>query len=115
VKHRVYNSSNLVYSVGTQVVALKQVQGTNGNAVHPVGAVGVIEARTIHPSRAATTSPRMRLWRIGVRKRANGSKVVVWAATYLNRVGAGYFYRSRNCYNKLILTNGLSGCTSGRN
>jgi predicted nucleotidyltransferase len=28
--------------VGTQVVALKQVQGTNGQALHPAGAVGVI-------------------------------------------------------------------------
>jgi hypothetical protein len=42
VKHRVHNSPNLIYSVGTQVVALKQVQGTNGKAVHPAGAVGVI-------------------------------------------------------------------------
>ena len=42
MKHRVHNSPNLIYSVGTQVVALKQVQGSNGLAVHPAGAVGVI-------------------------------------------------------------------------
>jgi predicted nucleotidyltransferase len=42
VRNRVHNSPNLIYSVGTQVVALKQVQGTNGKAVHPAGAVGVV-------------------------------------------------------------------------
>jgi hypothetical protein len=41
MKNRVHNSPNLIYSVGTQVVALKQVQGSNGQAVHPAGAVGV--------------------------------------------------------------------------
>src|SRR3954447_12745137 len=56
----------------------------------------------------------MRFWRIGARKRASGPKVVVCAAMYLNLASASYFSRSRNCYNKLILTNGLSGCTSGR-
>jgi hypothetical protein len=39
---RVHTSPNLIYSVGTQVVALKQVQGTNGDALHPAGAVGVV-------------------------------------------------------------------------
>ena len=42
MKHRVHNSPNLIYSVGTQVVALKQVQGSKGEAVHPAGAVGVV-------------------------------------------------------------------------
>jgi len=42
MKNRVHNSPNLIYSVGTQVVALKQVQGSNGQAVHPAGAVGVV-------------------------------------------------------------------------
>ena len=42
MKHRVHNSPNLIYSVGTQVVALKQVQASDGQAVHPSGAVGVI-------------------------------------------------------------------------
>jgi hypothetical protein len=42
MKNRVHNSPNLIYSVGTQVVALKQVQASNGQAVHPSGAVGVI-------------------------------------------------------------------------
>lgn len=42
MKSRVHNSPNLIYSVGTQVVALKQVQGSNGDAVHPAGAVGVV-------------------------------------------------------------------------
>src|SRR5689334_18040278 len=42
MKHRVHNSPNLIYSVGTQVVSLKLVQGTNGAVVHPAGAVGVI-------------------------------------------------------------------------
>jgi uncharacterized protein len=42
MEHRVHNSPNLIYSVGTQVVALKQVQGSNGAVVHPAGAVGVV-------------------------------------------------------------------------
>src|SRR5215467_8434602 len=42
MKERVHNSPNLIYSVGTQIVSLKQVQGTNGRAVHPAGAVGVV-------------------------------------------------------------------------
>ncbi|MBN2290846.1 MAG: nucleotidyltransferase domain-containing protein [Pirellulales bacterium] len=42
MKNRIHNSPNLIYSTGTQVVALKQVQGTNGQAVHPAGAVGVV-------------------------------------------------------------------------
>ncbi len=42
MKNRVHNSPNLIYSVGTQVVSLKQVQASNGKAVHPPGAVGVI-------------------------------------------------------------------------
>ena len=42
MKNRVHNSPNFIYSVGTQVVALKQVQGANGEAVHPAGAVGVV-------------------------------------------------------------------------
>ena len=56
VKHRVHNSPNLIYSVGTQVVALKQVQGTNGKAVHPAGAVGVI----VRAPRDRTHSYRVR-------------------------------------------------------
>lgn len=42
MKSRVHNSPNLIYSVGTQVVALKAVQGSDGQAVHPAGAVGVV-------------------------------------------------------------------------
>jgi uncharacterized protein len=42
LKERVHNSPNLIYSVGTQVVSLKQVQGSNGMALHPAGAVGVV-------------------------------------------------------------------------
>lgn len=42
MKSRVHKSPNLIYSVGTQVVALKQVQGSDGEAVHPAGAVGVV-------------------------------------------------------------------------
>lgn len=42
MKSRVHTGANLIYSVGTQVVALKQVQGSNGEAVHPAGAVGVV-------------------------------------------------------------------------
>jgi hypothetical protein len=41
-RSRVHTNANLIYSVGTQVVALKQVQGTDGRAVHPAGAVGVV-------------------------------------------------------------------------
>lgn len=42
MKFRVHNSPNLIYSVGTQVVALKAVQGSTGQVVHPAGAVGVV-------------------------------------------------------------------------
>ncbi len=42
MSQRVHNSSNLIYSVGTQVVTLKPVQGSHGRSVHPAGAVGVI-------------------------------------------------------------------------
>ncbi len=36
-------SDNLIYSVGTQVVIRKPVQGSNGRIAHPAGAVGVIQ------------------------------------------------------------------------
>jgi len=39
---RVHSSPNLIYSVGTQVVTRKPVQGSSGRVVHPSGAVGVI-------------------------------------------------------------------------
>ncbi len=39
---RVHNSPNLIYSVGTQVVSQKSVQGSNGRIAHPSGAVGVV-------------------------------------------------------------------------
>lgn len=42
MRSRVHNSPNLIYSVGTQVVALKAVQASDGQAVHPAGAVGVV-------------------------------------------------------------------------
>jgi uncharacterized protein len=42
LKNRVHNSPNLIYSVGTQVVAVKHVQGTDGKTVHLAGAVGVV-------------------------------------------------------------------------
>ncbi|MBC8355225.1 MAG: nucleotidyltransferase domain-containing protein [Planctomycetes bacterium] len=42
MKERVHNSSNLIYSVGTQVVTRKPVQGSHGQSIHPSGAVGVI-------------------------------------------------------------------------
>lgn len=42
MKNRVHNSLNLIYSIGTQVVVLKHVQGTDGQTVHPAGAVGVV-------------------------------------------------------------------------
>jgi hypothetical protein len=56
MKSRVHNSPNLIYSVGTQIVALKQVQGTNGKAVHPAGAVGVV----VRAPRDRTHSYRVR-------------------------------------------------------
>jgi hypothetical protein len=37
MKHRVPNSPTLIHLVGTQVVALKQQQGSNGESVHPAG------------------------------------------------------------------------------
>ncbi len=42
MKSHTHTSPKFIYSVGTQVVSLKAVQGSNGEAVHPVGAVGVV-------------------------------------------------------------------------
>jgi len=42
VSERVHNSPNLIYSVGTQVVSRKSVQGSHGRIAHPSGAVGVV-------------------------------------------------------------------------
>lgn len=39
---RPHTSENLIYSVGTQVVTLKQVQDSTGAPLHPAGAVGVV-------------------------------------------------------------------------
>jgi predicted nucleotidyltransferase len=39
---RVHYHSELIYSVGTQVVALRDVVGDHGRVIHPRGAVGVI-------------------------------------------------------------------------
>lgn len=39
---RVHNSPSLIYSVGTQVVSRKPVQGSNGRIAHPSGAVGFV-------------------------------------------------------------------------
>jgi uncharacterized protein len=40
--NRVHHHPNLIYSVGTQVVALVDVLSENGNVLHPAGAVGVV-------------------------------------------------------------------------
>lgn len=42
MRERVHNSPTLIYSVGTQVVTRKPVQGSTGRVIHPSGAVGVI-------------------------------------------------------------------------
>jgi predicted nucleotidyltransferase len=42
VTDRVHYHPNLIYSVGTQVVALIDVVGQNGRVLHPRGAVGVV-------------------------------------------------------------------------
>jgi uncharacterized protein len=42
MSERVHNSANLIYSVGTQVVALRDVAGRGGRVLHPRGAVGVV-------------------------------------------------------------------------
>ena len=39
---RVHYHPNLIFSVGTQVVTLKDVVGQNGRTLHPRGAVGVV-------------------------------------------------------------------------
>ena len=38
---RVHQNSSLIYSVGTQVVVLRDVVVSNGRTLHPCGAVGV--------------------------------------------------------------------------
>lgn len=40
--NKVHNSPNLIYSVGTEVVCRKPVQGSNGRIMHPAGAPGVV-------------------------------------------------------------------------
>ena len=42
MKSRIHHSPNLIYSVGTQVVALNEVRSSNGRTAHPAGAVGVV-------------------------------------------------------------------------
>ncbi|QDU44653.1 putative nucleotidyltransferase [Symmachiella dynata] len=39
---RVHHHSNLIFSVGTQVVALRDLIGANGRILHPRGSVGVV-------------------------------------------------------------------------
>lgn len=39
---RVHDHPNLIFSVGTQVVTLREVVGQNGRTLHPRGAVGVV-------------------------------------------------------------------------
>ncbi len=39
---RIHKPPTFIYPVGTQIVALKQIQGPNGEVVHPAGAVGVV-------------------------------------------------------------------------
>jgi predicted nucleotidyltransferase len=42
VSERVHHHPDLIYSVGTQVVALVDVMATNGRVLHPRGSVGVV-------------------------------------------------------------------------
>jgi uncharacterized protein len=42
VTKRVHYHPNLIFSVGTQVVTLKDVVGQNGRTLHPRGSVGVV-------------------------------------------------------------------------
>jgi predicted nucleotidyltransferase len=42
VPDRVHYNPNLIYSVGTQVVALVEIVGQNGRVQHPRGSVGVV-------------------------------------------------------------------------
>src|SRR4051794_22133322 len=39
---RVHHPPNLIYSPGTQVVALVEVAGQSGKVLHPLGSVGVV-------------------------------------------------------------------------
>ena len=39
---RVHHNSNLIYSVGTQVVTLRNITAEGGRVLHPRGAVGVV-------------------------------------------------------------------------
>ena len=39
---RVHLNPQLIYSVGTQIVALRDVVGTGGRVLHPRGSVGVV-------------------------------------------------------------------------
>ena len=42
MNEQVHNNRALIYSVGTQVVSRKPIQGANGRTAHPSGAVGVV-------------------------------------------------------------------------
>ncbi|MBW3543803.1 MAG: nucleotidyltransferase domain-containing protein, partial [Planctomycetes bacterium] len=52
MSNRVHYHPNLIFSVGTQVVALKDVVGQNGRTLHPRGSVGVVvkSPRDLEPS-----------------------------------------------------------------
>ena len=85
MKHRVHNSPNLLYSVGTQVVASKQVQGTNGRAVHSAGAVGVI-----------------------VRAPPDRMPISLWPASSTNRKGLNSLGQFREFFQMIARTFGRS-------
>jgi predicted nucleotidyltransferase len=93
MKHRVHNSPNLIYSIGTQVVALKQVQGTNGKAVHPSGAVGVV----VRSPRDRTHSYRIRF--------ADGFEAALHHDNLM--LLAEYKQGAINDSNKVLTTHGL--------
>src|SRR5947209_17477839 len=51
---RVHHQPNLIYSPGTQVVALVEVLGASGKVLHPRGSVGVVVRSPVdseHPYR----------------------------------------------------------------
>lgn len=45
--HRVHHTPDLIYSVGTQVVARVPIIGSGGHTLHPPGAVGVVVAAPV--------------------------------------------------------------------
>ncbi len=87
---RVHYHPNLIFSVGTQVVTLKDVVGQNGRTLHPRGAVGVV----IKAPRDLEHSYRIRFLD-GVEESLKSSELTLLAKFKEGEIGNGSCFRKR--------------------